>query len=88
MLDVNGMGCTTGCFVPEHRTSPVPKIIQDAAAKIKAQRAMVELQEINEIKQKPKEERTFNERVKLEAYQMDKMMTVLNDMPDPKIYVA
>lgn len=88
MLEVNGMNCTNDCFATQNRTSPVPKIIQDAADKIKAQRAMVEMQEIEEIKQKPKEERTFNERVKLAAYQMDKMMAVINNMPDPKIYVA
>lgn len=88
MLEVNGMNCKNDCFAPQNRTTPVPKIIQDAADKIKAQRAMVEMQEIEEIKQKPKEERTFNERVKLAAYQMDKMMAVINNMPDPKIYVA
>ena len=49
MLEVNGMNCKNDCFAPQNRTSPVPKIIQDAADKIKAQRAMVEMQEIEEI---------------------------------------
>lgn len=89
MLEMNGIGCTSGCFAPEQRKAgQMPKIFTDAAAKIHAQRAMIEMKEIEAIKAKPKEERTFDERVKLAAHEIDKAMTVINDLPKAVVYVA
>ena len=86
MLDVSGLNVAGSNVIAPNRkkeNNPMDAIVR----KIREQRAMVELKEIEEIKKKPKEERTLAERVKLASHNMEKVMADIDKIPTV-IYVA
>ncbi len=85
MLNVSGLNDTGKNVIAPNRKPQTP---YDAIVKkVRQQRAMAELKEIEAIQQKPKEERTFAENVKLASYQLDRTLAALDEIPTV-IYVA
>lgn len=76
-----------GCFAPRRKERPNQDMFKTIADSIKRERALIELKEIEAIKKKPAEERTFEERVKLAAHNLDKTIAAINEI-NPVIYVA
>ncbi len=87
MLDVSGLNPTAvnGSFAPTKRKNDTP--LDVIIKKVEAQRALDEWKEIEAIKQKPKEERTFAEKARLANYQAEKTLAALEKLPTV-VYVA
>lgn len=84
MLNVSGLDASKGTFAPDRRQkTPYDAFIE----KVRRQREIVELEEIEEIKKKTKEERTFAENIKLRAFELERTLAALDDIPTV-IYVA
>lgn len=90
MLEVNGVGFgneAMGVMAPPKRKKE-KNIFDDVVQQIKLERALIERKEIEAIKKKPKEERTFAEKIKLASYEIDRAVAFINKLPDPVVYVA